>query len=128
MMLKYAVAWLVMPVIGIINGTIREYGYKNALGELRAHQVSTITGIILFGFYIWALSLRWKIQSSAQAIAIGLMWLVMTVAFEFLFGHYVIKHPWSKLLYDYNVFEGRIWVLVLLWILVAPYVFYKLSS
>jgi hypothetical protein len=128
MMLKYAIAWLVMPVIGIINGTIREYGYKNALGELRAHQVSTITGIILFGFYIWALSLRWKIQSSAQAIAIGLMWLVMTVAFEFLFGHYVMKHPWSKLLYDYNVFEGRIWVLVLLWILVAPYVFYKLSS
>jgi len=128
MMLKYTIAWLGLPVIAIINGLVRQYGYKNALGELRAHQVSTVTGIILFGLYIWALSLRWKIQSSVQAIAIGLMWLVMTVAFEFLFGHYVMKHPWSKLLHDYNIFEGRIWVLVLLWTLIAPYVFYKLSS
>lgn len=128
MMLKYAIAWLGMTVIGIINGSIRQYGYKNALGDLRAHQVSTFTGILLFGLYIWALSLRWKIQSSAQAIAIGLMWLAMTVAFEFLFGHYIMKHPWSKLLCDYNICDGRIWVLVLLWILIAPYIFYRLSS
>jgi hypothetical protein len=44
MIVKYAVAWLLMPIIGIINGTIRQYAYSNALGELRAHQVSTVTG------------------------------------------------------------------------------------
>jgi len=127
MILKYALAWLLMPIIGIINGTIRQYGYKQALGELRTHQVSTVTGIILFGLYIWVLTRWWKIQSSAQAIAIGVMWLALTVAFEFLFGHYVMKHPWSRLLHDYNIFEARLWVLVLLWVTVAPYVFYKLS-
>jgi hypothetical protein len=128
MILKYALAWLLMPIMGIINGVIRQYGYSNALGELRAHQFSTLTGIILFGLYIWALNLRWKIQSSAQAIAIGLIWLALTVAFEFLFGHYFMKHPWSRLLHDYNIFEGRLWLLVLLWVTAAPYVFYKLSK
>jgi len=128
MMLKYALAWLLMPIIGIINGIIRQYGYKQALGELRAHQVSTVTGIILFGLYIWVLTRWWKIQSSAQAIAIGVMWLALTVAFEFLFGHYVMKHPWSRLLHDYNILEGRIWALVLLFVVIAPYIFYKLSS
>jgi hypothetical protein len=126
-MLKYAAAWLLMPIIGIINGVIRQYGYSSALGELRAHQVSTLTGIVLFGLYIWALTLLWKIRSSAEAIAIGLTWLILTVAFEFLFGHYVMKHSWSRLLHDYNIFEARLWVLVLLWVTVAPYVFYKLS-
>jgi hypothetical protein len=125
--LKYAAAWLLMPIIGIINGVIRQYGYANALGELRAHQVSTLTGIVLFGLYIRALTLVWRIRSSAEAIAIGLIWLTLTIAFEFLFGHYVMKHPWSRLLHDYNIFEGRLWVLVLLWVTVAPYVFYKLS-
>jgi len=125
---KYAVAWLLMPIIGIINGTIRQYAYSNALGELRAHQVSTVTGIFLFGLYIWALTLLWKIRSSAEAIAIGLIWLTLTIAFEFLFGHYVMKHPWSRLLHDYNLFEGRLWVLVLLWVTLAPYVFHKLSN
>ena len=125
---KYAVAWLLMPIIGIINGTIRQYAYSNALGELRAHQVSTVTGIFLFGLYIWALTLFWKIRSSAEAIAIGLIWLTLTIAFEFLFGHYVMKHSWSRLLHDYNLFEGRLWVLVLLWVTLAPYVFHKLSN
>jgi len=128
MIVKYAVAWLLMPIIGIINGTIRQYAYSNALGELRAHQVSTVTGIFLFGLYIWALTLLWKIRSSAEAIAIGLIWLTLTIAFEFLFGHYVMKHPWSRLLHDYNLFEGRLWVLVLLWVTLAPYVFHKLSN
>ena len=125
---KYTLAWLIMPIIGIINGVIRQYGYSNALGELRAHQVSTVTGIILFGIYVWVVSLRWKIQSSAEAIAIGLIWLILTIGFEFLFGHYVAGHPWSKLLFDYNIFEGRLWVLVLLWITIAPYVFFRLSA
>jgi hypothetical protein len=128
MIVKYAVAWLLMPIIGIINGTIRQYAYSNALGELRVHQVSTVTGIFLFGLYIWALTLLWKIRSSAEAIAIGLIWLTLTIAFEFLFGHYVMKHPWSRLLHDYNLFEGRLWVLVLLWVTLAPYVFHKLSN
>jgi len=128
MIVKYAVAWLLMPIIGIINGTIRQYAYSNALGELRAHQVSTVTGIFLFGLYIWALTLTWKIRSSAEAIAIGLIWLTLTIAFEFLFGHYVMKHSWSRLLHDYNLFEGRLWVLVLLWVTAAPYVFHKLSN
>jgi hypothetical protein len=39
-----------------------------------------------------------------------------------------MKHPWSRLLHDYNLFEGRLWVLVLLWVTLAPYVFHKLSN
>lgn len=126
MILTYTIAWLAMPLIGIVNGVIRGLGYERFLGELRAHQVSSVTGAVLFGLYAWALSLRWRIQSSGQAIVIGLIWLVLTVAFEFLFGHYVMGHPWSRLLHDYNVLEGRVWLLVLIWITIAPYVIYKL--
>lgn len=126
--LKYTIAWLPMVVIAIVNGAMREAGYKKFLGELRAHQVSTVTGIALFGLYIWALSLWWKIESPAQAVTIGLIWLVLTVAFEFGFGHFVMGHSWSRLLHDYNLLKGRLWVLVLLWVAIAPYAFYRLSG
>jgi hypothetical protein len=128
MILKYVIAWIIFPIIGIVNGIIRQIGYGKLMGELLAHQISTVTGIILFGLYAWGLSFRWKIQSSVEAIFIGLIWLALTIAFEFLFGHYVMKHPWSRLLHDYNILEGRLWVLVLIWITIAPYVFFKLSS
>ncbi len=126
MILKYTIAWLGLVVVAIINGAIREKGYKKYMSELRAHQVSTVTGIILFGIFIYILSLIWKIQSAGQAITIGLLWLALTIAFEFVFGHFVMKHPWSKLLHDYNILKGRLWLLILIWTTIAPYVFYKL--
>jgi hypothetical protein len=127
MIVKYTIVWLGLVVIAIINGAIRERGYKTLVGELRAHQISTLTGIILFGLCVWILSLIWKIQSASQAMTIGLIWLALTVAFEFPFGHYVMKHPWSKLLQDYNILKGSLWSLVLIWITIAPYIFYKLG-
>ena len=46
------------------------------------------------------------------------------MAFEFSFGHFVAGHSWSRLFQDYNLFAGRLWVLVLLWLTLAPYLFY----
>ncbi|MEW6572415.1 MAG: hypothetical protein AB1374_02110 [Bacillota bacterium] len=44
--LKYTVAWLPMVVIAVLNGSIREAGYKKFLGELSAHQLSTATEML----------------------------------------------------------------------------------
>lgn len=126
MTLRYILAWLILLVAAIINGTIREAVYKNRLGELHAHQVSTLTGFILFGLIIWGLSRLWPLQSAKQAWTVGFIWLALTLTFEFLFGHFVAGHPWSKLLHDYNIIEGRVWPLILIWVTIAPYVFYRL--
>jgi hypothetical protein len=128
MILTYVLLWMPMVLIAIINALIRQYGYLRLVGELTAHQISTVTGIVLFGVYIWFVTGRWRIESAGQAVAIGLLWLVMTVAFEFLFGHYIAGHPWERLLLDYNLIAGRVWVFVLLWIAVAPYIMFRLRS
>ena len=128
MILRYVLAWIPMPFIGILNGIIRQYGYKDLVGEMTAHQISCFTGIILFGLYVWFLTLNWKIESAGQALMIGLLWLGLTVSFEFLFGHFVMKNPWSTLLHDYNILEGRLWLFVLVFITLAPLIFFKLRS
>jgi hypothetical protein len=114
-----------MVVIAIGNGALRQRWYGHHLSELRAHQLSTLTGVLLFGLYIWALTRLWRLESSAQALTIGCVWLGLTVGFEFLLGYYVMRQPWSRLFRDYNIFAGRLWVVLLLWITVAPYVFYR---
>lgn len=126
MFLRYVLAWLPMVLIGITNGVIREFTYGKKLSELRAHQLSTLTGILLFSLYIGWLIQVWQPTSIEQAITIGVMWLGMTIGFEFLFGHYVAGHSWTKLLSDYNLRQGRVWLLVLLWIAAAPPLFYRL--
>jgi hypothetical protein len=128
MLWKYSLLWLGLALLGVINGILRNALYSDILGELSAHQVSTIVLMILIGLYTWLFSLIWKPENAVQAFLIGLIWFILTVLFEFVFGHYVIGHPWSSLLYDYNIIQGRIWSLVLIWTLFVPLVVYKLRS
>jgi len=123
---RIILAWIPMVFIGIANGMMREFGYKPYVDELLAHQISTVTAIILFGIYTWLIKSWLRLASSRQAWLVGGIWLSLTVAFEFLFGHYLMKHSWSHLLHDYNIFEGRVWLLVLIAILVLPYIVYKI--
>lgn len=128
MILKYILAWIPMVFIGIANGMLRQYGYSRWMSELTAHQISSIIAIILFCTYIWFLEGKWTLESTSQALLIGLIWFGLTIAFEFLFGHCIAGHSWSKLLFDYNLLRGRLWSLVSLTILIAPWVIYRIRS
>jgi len=116
-----------MVFIAIANGVLRQYFYGRWMTELSAHRVSSLTAVILFYLYTWILEIKWPLESSQQALAVGIIWLCLTVAFEFFFGHYVANHPWSRLIQDYNLLSGRLWALVLLAVTAAPYVVYKLK-
>jgi hypothetical protein len=121
---KALAAWLVMLLASIANGAARDLTYGKQLSELVAHQLSTLTGILLLGAVIWLFVRRYPPSSARHAISIGLAWCALTVAFEFLFFHFIGGHPWSELLANYNILAGRVWVLVLLWLAAAPYLFF----
>ena len=125
-MIRYAIAWLPMLVIAIANGALRQLTFAKVMPELRAHQLSTAIGSILIGLFIWAVVRVWPPTSARQALSIGLVWLALTVAFEFVFGRFVMHRPWSQLLHDYNVLAGRVWAVFLVWLMLAPYVFSRL--
>jgi hypothetical protein len=106
--------------LAIANGIARQAIYEGHVGDLRAHQVSTATLLAVFALYAWMLQRRWPIQTARTALAIGAAWVGLTLAFEFGFGHYVTGQSWTELLEAYNLANGRVWVLVPLWTLVAP--------
>lgn len=115
-----------MVPIAIANGVVREVVYGPRLPELQAHQVSTLSALVLLGLYMGWVMRRWPPSSAAGATGIGAIWLGLTLAFELLFGHYVAGHTWSRLLQDYDLLAGRLWPLVLLWVATAPYLLSRL--
>lgn len=123
MLLHYILAWFPMVLIAIANGAVREKTYGRRMSELRAHQLSSITAVALFGVYIAGLSRLWPLASDTEAWIVGAVWVAMTVIFEFAFGRMVAGHSWRRLAHDYNFFAGRLWALVLVWIGTAPTVF-----
>jgi len=121
-------AWFAMLLVSVANGAVRDFTYGRYLDELTAHQLSTLSGILLLGLVIWLFLRTQPPTSGGQALAIGLFWMALTVAFEFLFFHYVGGHSWAELLANYNFLAGRVWVFVLLWVALAPYLFFRLRN
>lgn len=125
MIVKYFFAWFGMMVLAILNGGFRDFTYKPYVGDLAAHQISTVVLIALLSGYFWYLSRVWPFKTRAQAWIIGFIWFVMTEAFEFGVGRFIAGESWDKLFQAYNVFAGQVWVFIPLWVLIGPYIFYR---
>lgn len=117
---RWIIAWLGGSVLGIVNGVARELTYKDRVGESTANQISAATLTALLALYFIVLQRRWPIPATRQALEIGSAWVVLTVLFEFGFGRYVDRKSWTELLDNYDITEGHLWLLVLLWIGVGP--------
>ena len=124
---KHFLLWLPMIVIAFANATLRQLVFIKYFNELRAHQLSTITLVILCAIYIGFVFPFLSVQNSKQSILIGFAWVVLTILFEFSLGR-AVNRSWESLLQDYNISAGRIWLLFLLCLFLLPYTFYVLKK
>ena len=115
------VSWFILMVLAIVNAVIRQGFYVDHMNDLQAHQLSTFTLMVIIVVFTYLL-LRFSgfELTQSQALTMGVVWLILTVAFEFIAGHYLFGNSWSTLLADYNVLKGRVWVLIPLTVLLAP--------
>ncbi len=119
--------WFLFMILAIINAILREGLFTSFLPELRAHQLSTITLMILFFIGTYLILRYSEIQlSDQQAIIMGCIWIIMTILFEFVAGHYLFGNSWDKLIADYNIFKGRIWIFIPITTFISPYLANKL--
>ena len=121
MNIKIFIFWLPMIAIAFANAALREMIFMKHFNELKAHQLSTSTLIILCSLYVWFVFPFLNIKNDKQAFLFGLLWVLLTVLFEFSLGRF-LNRPWTNLFKDYNIFSGRPWLLFLIWLFFLPYV------
>ena len=118
--LKAAVVWCIIAVFAVLNGMIRENVFIPYLGEGISLPLSGITlSIIIFAITYFTFNIFGKNKYQAY-IYVGILWVTMTLLFEFIFGHYVLKISWVELLQVFNIFEGNLFVLALIVSLISP--------
>lgn len=118
---RAVIGWLALFVVMFANGFARVLLLQPPLGEDRARQVASATGLVLALLVSWVFVRMSDRATLADLRWVGLAWLAATLAFEFLFGHYVSGQPWEALLADYNIMRGRLWLLVLIGVAAGPW-------
>jgi len=115
------IAWLLLLFVAFGAATLRVKLLEPRVGEQAAHVIGSLAVAGTFAILIWALA-PWVVPDldGQTLLLVGGGWTLATVGFEFGFGRWVMGHPWSRLLADYDLRRGRIWALVLLVILVMP--------
>lgn len=115
--------WMVMAIVAVINGIFRESILIPQVGSDTGHLVSTallISAILILSYvYFTRSSIDY---TQAELLLIGVVWVVLTVGFEFLIG-YLEGIPVSETLAQYDLLAGQVWIFVPLTLLVAPFLF-----
>jgi hypothetical protein len=121
MMMRAFGVWLLIVLVAVINGGIRQALISPRTGDTAGHAISTVMLCAAILLLCWV-TIGWMRPATRREVwRIGALWVTLTLAFEFLAGHYVFGTPWRQLLADYNVFDGRIWVLVLVTTAIGPW-------
>jgi hypothetical protein len=128
MLLRTIAMWCVLLLGAIANGAFREAVLTPRLGRGLAHALSTVfLSLLILG--IGVLVTPWIGPTSLQdAWTIGVTWVTLTLAFEFLAGHFIFGRTWTELMADYNLLAGRIWLMVLVVTLMTPVIAFTRSS
>ena len=50
------------------------------------------------------------------------------VAFEMFMDLVLARRPLAQVLHDYDIMAGRVWILFLVWLAAAPWLFYTLRA
>ena len=128
LLLKAGAIWLLILVLAVLNGGLREALLLPALGKPAA---PVLSGVLL-SLCIVAVALifvpRLGRLRTGEALRLGLFWLALTLAFEFGFGRWIQGRPWHELLEAYTFRDGNLWPLVLVVTFCAPLLAARLNE
>lgn len=124
--LKSIVIWFIFILAESLNGAARIFWLSPLLGDPLAHQVSFVTGSVLI-LTIATLLIRWLHTSHvSQLLGIGILWFLLTVVFEICLGLFVFGYSWQQIGADYNLLQGGLMPIGLVWLVLSPFIAAKI--
>jgi hypothetical protein len=121
LLFRALLAWFAILVGAVVNGAVREAFVRPRFGNVAAEIVGAmvLSAVCFIAAIIVMKPTGPKWHSAAWQV--GPLWLLMTLAFEFGFFHYIGGRSWRELLLAYHFWEGRLWIIVLISTFGAPF-------
>jgi hypothetical protein len=120
--------WFVLMGAEFAHGIARAIWLVPLVGDFRSRQIGVFTGSII-NLTIAALFVRWvHPMRVADALSVGIMWLILTLTFEIAFGRVVMHASWQRIGSDYDLTHGGLLPIGLLLLALAPLITAKVRN
>jgi hypothetical protein len=120
--------WVMLMSAEVLHGTARILWLEPLIGDVKARQISVFTGLVIILAIVIA-SIRWiGATRIAQLWGIGLLWLGLTVGFEIVLGRFFMRLSWERIASDYNLLQGGLMPLGLLFLTLSPIIAAKVRG
>lgn len=118
--LRAIVVWIVIILAETVHGIARIQILEPSVGEFRARQMAVFSGAAII-FLVTRSLIRWIGANGPFAlVAIGLFWMVLTIAFELLIGRFVFGFSWQRIAAEYDITSGSLMPLGLVFLVFCP--------
>jgi signal transduction histidine kinase len=98
--------WLLIIGAESIPGTIRQFFLVPLVGDFTARRIAVFTGMILIFLITYFFIRRINAPSVKSLFVIGVMWVILTVLFEFGLGYLVLGYSRARMFEDYDITRG----------------------
>lgn len=120
--------WLGIIAAETVHGILRQLVLAPRVGDFRARQIAVFTGMAIILTIVTA-AIRWlRLPDTRARLAVGGLWVVLTVAFEIGLGRLVLDASWSRILEDYDLPHGGLMGLGLLVLALSPLIATRLRA
>jgi hypothetical protein len=124
--LRALLIWLLIIAAESLHGALRQMLFDPDI-EFFVRQASVLTATLIIFAITWA-CIRWlKIESTAAALGVGLLWVVLTLAFEVVVGR-ALGLSWARIASDYDLLHGGLMPLGLLAMALTPWAVRRLKA
>lgn len=118
--IKALLAWLAIIVAETLHGILRVILLTPIVGEIRGKQIGVLFGSAII-FAIACMTVRWiGVFDRSRLLAIGALWVALTVGFEVILGRAVLGLNWNDIAADLDPRNGSFMVLGLLFMIICP--------
>jgi hypothetical protein len=121
LLVQSILAWLVILGLAVANGAFRDMVLIPELGKVKGLLWSGILLGLLVSLVAYTFVRLKQGITVLQSLLIGVLWLCLTLAFEFAFGRLVQGKSWDELLGAYTFKDGNLWSFVVLMTFLSPY-------
>jgi hypothetical protein len=113
------VAWFVIIAAESAHGVARQLWLVPLFGDTRARQIGVVIGSAIIFAVAWAV-VRWiGARTLRQQLAVGALWVALTLCFEYALGRLLgLTH--ERILADYDVSRGGLMLFGVAFMLLAP--------